>query len=133
MGWWKPYFFVDVAGVQVLFSGARIGSSAASLAAAVLGIALLCLFDRLAAAQAAALRGGGREKENAAVGWWAAQRLSGGLVMLVMMTFNVVLFGTTIACLAAAELAVVKTFRPGVHQFRAVPTADDDGVENARL
>lgn len=127
MGWWKPFFFTDVTGVQVLFAGARI-EGPASFAVVILCIALLCGFDRWAAARAAALYDS-REKELSAVGWWAAQRLSGGLVMLLMMTFNAVLFLATIGCLALAELAVRKTCRsPVPHHFAAVPTVDSPGL-----
>lgn len=124
MGWWHPYFFVETDGVQLLFSGLQIkGVGTLLLYSAVLGA--LCAFDRWAAATAARLKNQ-PQSERAAVGWWTVQRLSGGLVMLVMMSFNLILFAETIVFLGAAELWMVETGRAGSqqHAFTSVPSDD---------
>jgi hypothetical protein len=102
MGWWKPYFFTDTSGVQLLLSPLQIGGLG-SLLLATVGVGLLCLLDRWAAAEAAAARrrlphlhsssssSAGAVTVVAAC-WWTLQRLTGGLVMLLMMTFNLLIF-----------------------------------------
>lgn len=115
MGWWHPYFFVDTTGVQLLFSGLEIQGAGTLFVYSAL-VAALCTIDRFAAAKAMALKGN-RERELAAVGWWTAQRCSGGLVMLIMMSFNLVLFLETIVFLGLAELLMIRTAAAG-HQPR---------------
>lgn len=124
MGWWHPYFFVNLDGVQLLFSALEITGTATFLLYSVL-LAALCAFDRFAAAKAATLKIL-PQRECAAVGWWTVQRLSGGLVMLVMMSFNLILFVETILLLGAAELWMVRSGRAVAHHaFAPVATADD--------
>lgn len=110
MGWWKPYFFVSLDKVQVLFPWWRAEGPTAVLFTAV-GIAAICTADRYAAAKAAQLRlaASSPAEEITAVAWWTAQRLTGGLVMLLMMTFNVILFLLTIMFLGIAELAMLRS------------------------
>ena len=119
-----PVFFVDVAGVQLLFSTLEITGPATFLLCSVL-LGAVCAFDRFAAARAASLKGL-PQCECAAVGWWTAQRLSGGLVMLVMMSFNLVLFAETIAFLGAAELSMVRSGRATAHHHGFAPVATAD-------
>ena len=99
MGWWKPYFFTDTSGVQLLLSPLQIGGLG-SLLLATVGVGLLCLLDRWAAAEAAAARrrlphlhsSSSAGAVTGAACWWTLQRLTGGLVMLLMMTFNLLIF-----------------------------------------
>ena len=119
-----PYFFVDTTGVQLLFSGLEIQGSGTLIVYSAL-VAALCLADRFAAAKAAALKGN-RERELAAVGWWTAQRCSGGLVMLVMMSFNLVLFLETVVFLGVSELLMVRTSAAGGAQQAYAPVSQGD-------
>ena len=128
MGWWHPYFFVELEGVQLLFSAFEIGGTATFLLYSVL-LAALCACDRFAAAKAATLKRH-PQRECAAVGWWTVQRLSGGLVMLVMMSFNLVLFAETVAFLGAAELWMVRSGRAMAHHHAFAPVATTDDVEH---
>lgn len=48
------------------------------------------------------------EQDTTMMLWWACSRLSSGLVMSVMMTFNVILFFETILFLTGAQYLVVK-------------------------
>jgi len=101
MGWWHPYFFTDTTDVQLLLPSLRIDGTPASLTLALTVIFLLCLLDRWAVARSASARG-----TPFYIPWFFLQRLAGGLVMLVMMSFNVVLFGATLVSLAVCELIV---------------------------
>mmetsp|Transcript_18866 Transcript_18866/g.37549 ORF Transcript_18866/g.37549 Transcript_18866/m.37549 type:complete len:128 (-) Transcript_18866:97-480(-) len=105
MGWWHPYFFSDTSGVQVLFSFLEINGPA-SLVAALGAIFTLCLVDRYAAAGVQSARG-----TSSYIPLFFLQRLSGGLVMLVLMSFNIVLFVFTLVFLSLCEYVVQKRAR----------------------
>ena len=109
-GWWKPFFFIDPTKVQVLFSFCQIEGTGSLLLYSG-AVAALCTFDRWAAAKASQLRAAASSPadDTTDVAWWALQRLSGGLVMLVMMSFNAILFAETVVFLGLAELAMVRT------------------------
>ena len=71
----------------------------------------MCISDRCAAAKHTAALAGKTGKLRI-VTWFAIQRLTGGLIMLVMMAFNMVLFLECIVFLAVAELAVLQLSSP---------------------
>ena len=96
MGWWHPYFFSDTEGVQLLLPDVVL-SGPVSLFVGFLLVALLCVADRFLFH-----RFGFNEPAPAAV-LYAVQRLTGGLVMLLMMTFNAPLFAWIICSLGVGE------------------------------
>ena len=114
MGWWRPYFFIDPTGVQILLPFLELGSAVSYLLGA-LAIAAVCgvdrLLARLAADSAKAAMGHRDDTQTAAL--WTVQRATGGFVMLLLMTFNVPVFAWTIACLGATERAVLYYERRG--------------------
>ena len=112
MGWWRPYFFIELERVQLLYSGFTL-SSRASCVAAVFVIGLLSLADRWLAhthAAVAAVAASHRDDTIVAI-VWTAQRITGALLMLIQMSFNVVLFALTICCLGVAERWCLRTNR----------------------
>ena len=66
---------------------------------------VLCAADRVLADQAGAARrlASSHEDDHAVAALYTAQRFSGGLVMLLMMSFNVIIFTWTVLMLGAAE------------------------------
>jgi len=102
MGWWKPYFYSNVSGIQILFRGLQIDSDRPlTIFLALSFIFALCLIDRTVAARTESTRG-----TSSYIPYYFLQRLSGGLVMLVLMSFNAVLFGVTIVFLSVCEFIV---------------------------
>ena len=101
MGWWKPYFFFDPHGVQLLLPSFVLGTASSYIGAAV-SIVLLCLADRrLAHALSAAAAGS--ESANARAALFLVQRCTGTLLMLLLMSFNAPIIAYTLASLGAAE------------------------------
>lgn len=96
MGWWRPFFFFDPTGVQLLLPWLVL-DSAPSYALGALAIACLALADRRLA-HASAPSG-----DNAQAALYTAQRASGTLVMLLLMSFNVPLIVWLLASLGAGE------------------------------
>ena len=104
MGWWHPYFFTSTADVQLLLPSLTIDPDRPlTLLLALALVFLLCLTDRWAAART---RSADRTSSSYLV-YYGLQRASGGSVMLVMMSFNMVLFGATIVGLVLGEALVV--------------------------
>ena len=98
MGWWRPYFFVELTGVQLLLPGLVLRSYGDCFLGGCF-IAVLGYADRwLAHATSRTLR-----NDNATAALFTAQRLTGGLLMLLMMSFNVPLFLWTVTCVGASE------------------------------
>ena len=112
MGWWQPHFFVDVTGVEVLFSFFPITGFFSFLLATAF-IALLCAIDRWIAWRATEARASSitPQEDNTSVLLWSGQRLTGGLIMLLMMSFNFVLFIESIVFLGVFEWLVIKQKR----------------------
>jgi hypothetical protein len=113
MGWWKPYFFVDPSGVQLLFGWATIdGFLSVSFLAATATVAVLALTDRWLAAHLSSASMSWSDVTLSArtvyvsTALWTAQRVTSGLIMLIMMSFNAVLFAEALLFLGAAELWV---------------------------
>ena len=100
MGWWKPYFFLDLNGVQLLSKNLVIDGSMETLIVSALSIALLALLDRYMA----------HTSRSTSVYFSAfcftVQKLTSGLLMLVMMSFNVVLFFEVVLFSGVAELCM---------------------------
>ena len=107
MGWWKPYFFLDTNGVQLLFDWAKIDGLASFLACSS-ALAALCLVDRFAHHYNLHKLSGSLCSSTAA---WTVQRFTSGLLMLVMMSFNMVLFLEVIIFSGLAELAMRLCYR----------------------
>lgn len=142
MGWWKPYFFDSPIGVQLLFPTWVI-TGVPSFLVATIAIALLCLSDRLSASAASTFRKHAdvnRDADSARCGadmWavflWTLQRLTSGLIMLIMMSFNLLLFLETVIFLGLSELAVTRWRRKTDSvQFTRVP-GDDEGSKDIEL
>jgi hypothetical protein len=113
MGWWKPYFFLDPTGVQLLLPNLVIDGSKETLFVSGLAIAVLALLDRYTA-HAAASRiqsriGNSNDDDNYNAVYFSAlcytvQKFTSGLLMLIMMSFNAVLFLEVVLFSGAAEL-----------------------------
>mmetsp|Transcript_21458 Transcript_21458/g.53202 ORF Transcript_21458/g.53202 Transcript_21458/m.53202 type:complete len:133 (+) Transcript_21458:107-505(+) len=101
MGWWKPYFFLDPTGVQLLLPGLVIDGSLATLFLSGVAIALLSFLDRYTAHFS-------RNNQNASsytlALCYTIQKFTSGLLMLVMMSFNALLFMEVVVFSGAAEL-----------------------------
>ena len=100
MGWWKPYFFLDPDGVQFLLPNLVIDGGTETLFVSALSIALLALIDRYMA----------HTSRSTSIYFSAfcftIQKLTSGLLMLIMMSFNVVLFLEVVLFSGVAELFV---------------------------
>jgi len=115
MGWWRPYFFIDPYGSQLLFSWAEIDGPQ-SLLLSSMAVAVLALFDRWVADRSDQMRKRLRAidigdscrdlwlDQIRAVSWWTLQKLSGGMLMLILMSFCAVLFLETVVFLGLAGL-----------------------------
>ena len=99
MGWWKPYFFLDPTGVQFLHHDLVIDGSFETLFVSGSGIALLSILDHYAARASKA-------NPNVYIStlYYTIQKLTSGLLMLVMMSFNGLLFLEVVLFGGAAEL-----------------------------
>ena len=113
MGWWKPYFFWDVQGVQVLLPSLVIQTDKGwSFLGASLLIAILCFVDRHLA-HAAIIASGNNNKHDDDKSThlsiakdtlvYTGSRFTSGLVMLVMMSFNAVLYLEVILFVGVSE------------------------------
>ena len=103
MGWWKPYFFTDLEGVQLLVPSFVLeGTFGVSWCSAAVVILALATLDR-GLASLHQTHQPQRHSDNVAAAFFMAQRLSAGLVMLLLMSFNAIVFAYTIAALGAAE------------------------------
>jgi hypothetical protein len=104
MGWWKPYFFFNPSGVQLLVPGFAL-DSVTSYVFGALAIAALSITDRtlsrmaMRSAKVASSHAG--DSHSALL--FTAQRFTGGLVMLLMMTFNFWIFIWTVLSLGLGE------------------------------
>ena len=103
MGWWKPYFFTETEGVQLLFEWAQIeGTQTFVLASAV--VAILSLLDRWAAHYSIHLLRQQSVYRSTVI--WTLERFASGLLMLVMMSFNAILFLQVVIFSGVAELVM---------------------------
>jgi len=102
MGWWKPYFFLDPSGVQVLIPTLVIDGSIFSIILSGVGIAVLALIDRYTAHASRAVCS--TDSVYASTLYYTVQRFTSGLLMLIMMSFNIILFLEVIIFSGAAEL-----------------------------
>jgi len=107
MGWWKPYFFLDPSGVQVLVPTLVIDGSIKSVILSAVGIAFLALIDRYTAhaSRNACSTSDGSQVYVSTV-YYTIQRFTSGLLMLIMMSFNVILFLEVIIFSGVAELGM---------------------------
>merc|ERR1719244_450443 len=88
MGWWRPYFFVDLVHVQLLLEDIVLDGSLASTALASLCIAGLTFADRWLAYTH---KHTSHTARSHAV-LFTLQKCTGGMLMLLLMSFNVILF-----------------------------------------
>ena len=110
MGWWKPYFFLDPSGVQFLVPALVIDGSISSMILSAVGIAVLAIVDRYAAYFSRSRNKSSLDDADTtsavclSVMFYTTQRFTSGLLMLVMMSFNVILFLEVVFFSGAAEL-----------------------------
>jgi len=120
-GWWKPYFFIDLDGVQLLLPALVIdGSSFISIIHSSIGILILVLVDRFMAhayycannntSSARCYREDEYSNHRNAIYlstlYYTIQRFTSGLLMLLMMSFNVILFMEIILFSGIVELGM---------------------------
>ena len=131
MGWWKPYFFLDPSGVQLLVPALVIDGSIFSLILSAVGIAFLALIDRYTAhasrnANACSNTSDGLSQVYVSTVYYTIQRFTSGLLMLIMMSFNVILFLEVIIFSGIAELGMkIRNRRgggEGIGNFRIIPS-----------
>jgi len=108
MGWWKPHFFLDPTGVQFLLPTLVIDGSFETLFVSGLVIAFLALVDRYTAHASRGSSNSSNSSENYSVYisalYYTIQKFTSGLLMLIMMSFNAVLFLEVVFFSGAAEL-----------------------------
>ncbi|CAB9505900.1 expressed unknown protein [Seminavis robusta] len=128
MGWWKPYFFVDTTGVQLLFDWAKIDDTLTFISASG-SIALLCLLDRFAAHLALHQR----QKVYSSTLAWTVQRCTSGFLMLIMMSFNIILFLEVVLFSGMSELGMRIYWQKDQEEveFRRLNQHDDE--QNAQI
>ena len=103
MGWWRPYFFLDPTGVQLLSPSLAL-SDAPSLLLGAAGLLLLAMGERhVAHALARSSTRHTPADDTAFALLWTANRLVGTLVMLLFMSFNVPIILWLLTCLGVAE------------------------------
>ena len=118
MGWWKPYFFWDISGVQVLLPSLVIHDTYSFLLLSAL-IFGLCFIDRslshycsynsarssntVDSSSSANASNDGRGSIGMEVIIYSCQRFVSGLIMLIMMSFNAVLYTEVIIFLGISE------------------------------
>ena len=117
MGWWKPYFFWDISGVQVLLPSLVIHDiySFLLLSSLIFG---LCFIDRSLShycsynsarssntndSSSSNASNSGRSSIGVEVIMYSCQRFVSGLIMLIMMSFNAVLYTEVIIFLGISE------------------------------
>ncbi len=100
MGWWKPYFFLDPTGVQFLLPGLVIDGSLETLLVSGLSILVLSILDRYAAHASR----NHHSNIHRSVFYYTVQKFTSGLLMLIMMSFNALLFLEVVLFGGAAEL-----------------------------
>jgi len=118
MGWWKPYFFVETNGVQLLFDWAKI-ESAGTFLLATAAVAALCLLDRFTH-HYAIHKLSGKSIYLSTVAW-TFQRFTSGLLMLVMMSFNAILFLEVIVFSGLTELCMQLRYQNQELEFEELP------------
>jgi hypothetical protein len=128
MGWWHPYFFLDVAGVQILFPWFEIeGPLSFGLATCAIGV--LCYADRYLSGKAQVSRSESRSASDDCwhIAWWTGERLTGSLVMLLLMSFNVVIFLETVMFLGLSEYVHLKKKRAIEKGYELVRIGSQNG------
>ena len=101
MGWWKPYFFLDPTGVQLLLPNLVIDGSAETLVVSAFAIALIAFLDRY---MAHVSRKDLDISVYLSVLCFTTQKFTSGLLMLIMMSFNTLLFLEVVLFSGTAEL-----------------------------
>ena len=112
MGWWRPYFFWELTGVQLLVPALEVNSIGSGVLGAVC-VCAICAAERLLEDMASRARKGAssQQDDSRVAAIFGAQRLASGLVMLLLMSFSVPVFLWTILSLAAAERWVLHSGR----------------------
>ena len=101
MGWWRPYFFMSTEGVQLLLPEIVLSGPVSHVAGFAL-VLLLCVADRFLTHRF------GFSEPVASAMLYAVQRLTGGLVMLLLMSFNAPLFVWVICSLGVGEWLAIR-------------------------
>jgi len=101
MGWWKPYFFLDPTGVQLLLPNLVIDGKAETLVVSAFAIALIAFLDRY---MAHVSRKDSGISVYLSVLCFTTQKFTSGLLMLIMMSFNTLLFLEVVLFSGTAEL-----------------------------
>ena len=133
MGWWKPYFFVDLKSVQLLHEDLVLDGTFGSAFVATMGIFLLAFLDRWLCHQQCF----GTQSASSHAVFYTLQKITGGLLMLILMSFNVLLFAEVCLFCGAWEYVAVKRREiqknlirtpNGVEvQFSPIQNEDEDG------
>lgn len=110
MGWWHPYFFTNLTGVQLLSPSIQL-SGAGSLTWATLLIFALCSADALLRRWKLRISPVHRPAARSIVG--AAAMACHFLIMLVVMSFNVQLFVLVVVCSCLCEYLVLRCLPDG--------------------
>ena len=110
MGWWHPYFFTNLTGVQLLSPSIQL-SGAGSLWWATLLIFALCSADALLRRWKLRISPVHRPAARSIVG--AAAMACHFLIMLVVMSFNVQLFVLVVVCSCLCEYLVLRCLPDG--------------------
>ena len=111
MGWWHPYFFTNLTGVQLLAPSIQLSSGAGSLLWATLLIFALCSADALLRRWKRRISPVHRPAARSIVG--AAAMACHFLIMLVVMSFNVQLFVLVVVCSCLCEYLVLRCLPDG--------------------
>ena len=106
MGWWKPYFFSEVTGVQVLFSPLEIRGAVDFLFAALF-VLVLCFADGWLSKRNKLHHTGTRSHLRLSA-LKAIHTATHFLIMLVVMSFNIWLFLCVVVSTGLAEFVLLK-------------------------
>jgi len=111
MGWWKPFFFSDLTGVQLFFDWLTVDSFEGFLAALLLLLVLACtarMCPMLATALDSESEDWDLKREVKMALLHSLSKLASLLLMLAAMSFNTVLFFAVVAVSGLAHLAARK-------------------------
>ena len=115
MGWWRPFFFSNVTGVQLLLPGVQLSSGIDLLWAMVL-IFVLSISDKLLEAFARDSDHKGLKSLLA-----AGHQMTHYILMLLAMTFNVWIFAILVACSGVAEYTMLRLYKTSKKSYELVP------------
>ena len=93
MGWWKPYFFIDLKSIQLLHKDLVLDGTFFNTLIASLFMFCLALLDRYVSNRlhSHSMHQHKRVPSHHAL-LYTLQKCSGGLLMLILMSFNLILF-----------------------------------------